>query len=377
MAKVLIVAFSNLAKDPRVMRHIAALKEEHEILTIGYGEIPSHVSNHYQLPNSSSYLPLSFKGVISLLLRKFDYAYQCTSAVKDASRIIESISFDAALFNDVQTTGLISQLKGGVPAVIDMHEYAPREMEDDWRFRLLLQRYYTYLCARYLPNFNTITTVSPGLANEYSSQFGVNCQLLLNARDYRNLPVNPQKNDELRIVHSGLATKHRHIERMIQACDGISRVNLDLYLMPAPRQKRTYKKLCRRAEKTLNCKVLPPVNMEELPSVLNQYDVGLAFIAPSSFSLEYSLGNKFFDYIQARLSIITGPSPDMAHYVKKLKNGEITEGYSSRELRKTILGISKDRLLLQKTNSDVAARSLNSETEAEKLRSIFSELISE
>jgi hypothetical protein len=376
MAKVLIVAFSNLAKDPRVIRHISALKNEHEIVTIGYGEAPDFVSSHYQLPSSSSYLPLSIKGVASLLLRRFDYAYQSTSAVKNAAAHIDALSFDAALFNDVQTLGLIEHLNRDCPAMIDMHEYAPREMEDDWRFRVLLQRYYTYLCANYLPEFEAVTSVSPGLAREYSSSFGVNCQILLNAREHMSLSVNQPSDETIKIVHSGLATKHRHIERMIQACEGIPNVTLDLYLMPAPRQKRTYKKLCNLAAATSNCKVIAPIPMDDLPSTMNKYDVGLAFIAPSSFSLEYSLGNKFFDYIQARLSIVTGPSPDMAKYVAELNNGDITQGFSAEDLRKTILEMTPEKLSAQKNNSNFAATLLNSEIEAEKLKLIVNEMIS-
>jgi hypothetical protein len=377
MKTVLIVAFSTIDKDVRVLRHISALNKDHIVWTMGYGEKPEGSKKHIQAPKGLGYLPISPQSLLMVLSRSFDRAYSKTPvlnwAISEIKQIKEEI--DLMFCNDVVTLALphFAEFKGQI--IADMHEYAPREMEDDWRFRLLLQRYYTHLCAEYLPSFDLVTSVSPGLVSEYSKQFGVNCQLLMNAREFMNLPVIPVEPNRIKIVHSGLATSHRHLERMIEACDGLENVTLDLYLMPAPRQARTYKKLVALAKKSSNSRVIPPIPMEDLPITLNRYDVGLSFIAPSSFSLEHGLGNKFFDYIQARLSVLVGPSPDMAIMVDEIGNGKATPGFSADDLRDTLVSLSAQEIMEHKQKSNDAARVFNESNEADKLKLMISHLI--
>lgn len=378
MKTILIVAFSNIEKDVRVLRHISALNSQYEVWTMGYGNKPEGSARHFQAPSKLGYLPISSKSLPMVLARSFDKAYAHTPvlawAIKELIQIKADV--DAIFCNDVVSIALPNFASFEGKMIADMHEYAPREMEDDWRFRLLLQRYYTHLCKKHLPSFGLVTSVSPGLVSEYSKQFGINCQLIMNARAFMPLPVNDAIPEKIKIVHSGLATSHRHLERMIEACDGLENVTLDLYLMPAPRQARTYKKLVTLAKNSSNTRVVPPIPMSELPKTLNQYDVGLSFIAPSSFSLKYGLGNKFFDYIQARLSLIVGPSPDMARLVNSLGNGKVASGFDSEDLRTTLATLTKSEIMEHKQKSDEGAHILNESAEADKLRLLVESLVS-
>jgi hypothetical protein len=259
-----------------------------------------------------------------------------------------------------------------LPTVVDMHEYAPLEMEDDWRFRLLLMRYYTFLCKRYLPLASKVVTVSPGLASNYQSEFGINVEIILNARsevDSKSLS-NRSSEDTIRLVHTGLAASGRHLEWMIEAIGDVAGVSLDLYLVEAPRQSRTLKSLKKLTAKYENCSVKSPVPSSELPSVISKYDAGLVFIAPSNFSLRHCMPNKLFDCIQARRPVIVGPSPDMADFVRTHDIGFVCPTFDVADLRKTIIGISRADLDLRSESLDRTAVSINEESEGLKLRDI-------
>lgn len=372
--RVVIIAFTNLEKDVRVMRSIGALSKEYEVVSIGYGERPTGVSNHFQIPREKRYLPISIRGIASLLSRNFNSALKSTQAIKWTTRVLNELTFDVLYLNDVQTIGLLENLRSKA-TLIDMHEYAPLEMEDDWRFRLLLQRYYFFLCRRYLPRADAIITVSDGLGRRYSEEFDIKVDVIFNARDKYTPVGRSQKSGSIRLVHTGLAARGRHLERMIQAVEKMNNFELDLYLVEAPRQKSTLSRLIKEARKTDNCRVLDPVPSSELPELISQYDAGLVFIAPSNFSLKHSMPNKLFDCIQARVPVITGPSPDIAELVGHRSIGFVTEGFSAKDLQALLKTISHSELDSKSPYLQIAADDLNSDSEARKLVQIIGSIV--
>jgi hypothetical protein len=368
---IVIVAFTHIDRDVRVLRQIKSLATSADVVTIGYGLQPPGTTQHFQIPPSLKYLPISFMSLVSLALRRYDAALRFTTAYAWTAEVLKDIRADIIYLNDVQTIGLVSQ-SVSTPAVIDMHEYAPLEMEDDWRFRLLLMRYYTFLCKKYLPLASKVVTVSPGLASKYQSEFGIDVEIILNARSEvqsTSLP-NGSSDETIRLVHTGLAASGRHLEWMIEAIGDVPGVSLDLYLVEAPRQSRTLKSLKKLTAKYENCSVRSPVPSSELPSVISKYDVGLVFIAPSNFSLRHCMPNKLFDCIQARRPVIVGPSPDMADFVRLHDIGFVCPTFDVADLRKTIIGISRADLDLRSESLDRTAVSINEESEGLKLRDI-------
>ena len=60
----------------------------------------------------------------------------------------------------------------------------------------------------------------------------------------------------------------------------------------------------------------------------NGYDAGIVFFPPLTANLEHALPNKFFDLIQARVAIVTGPSPEMAGIVREFGCGVVAAGFT-------------------------------------------------
>ena len=370
---LVVVSYTRISDDVRISRHLKSLLESYDIITVGYGPPPLDVIKHFSIPDELKYLPINLRGLFGLAIRNYPFSVKQTQAHRHVQKIIEELNPRLIIFNDVQTIALQDSLSNECVSVIDMHEYAPLEMEDDWRFRLLLMRYYTFLCKTYLPLASKVVTVSPGLASKYQSEFGIDVEIVLNARsEVRSTSLSDRSSDEtIRLVHTGLAASGRHLEWMIEAIGDVPGVSLDLYLVEAPRQSRTLKSLKKLTAKYKNCSVRPPVPSSELPSVISEYDVGLVFIAPSNFSLRHCMPNKLFDCIQARRPVIVGPSPDMADFVKKYDIGFVCPSFDVDDLRKTIMGISRADLDLRSDSLDRTAVSINEESEGLKLRRIL------
>lgn len=368
---VVVVSFTNIASDVRIVRHLSYLTQTYDVITIGFGPSPVGVLEHHQIPAHAKYLPLTFSGIIGLVSRRYEKAIKATGAISFVSDLLENMESSIIILNDVQTIALQNNLDADWIRIIDMHEYAPLEMEDDWRFRLLLQNYYTYLCARYLSKANAVITVSEGLATEYSARFGIDVDVVRNAREYIDQEVNSDDDVILRLVHTGLAARGRHLEKMIHAVGDLPGVSLSLYLVQAPRQKRTLSKLRKACALYSNCEIHPPVPSSQLPATIAKYDAGLLYIYPSNFSLKHSLPNKLFDCIQARRPVIVGPAPDLANFVTQFDVGYVAKSFNVDDMRAFIKGLNKNKMAEKRESLNQAALLVNAKTECEKLLSVI------
>jgi hypothetical protein len=162
---------------------------------------------------------------------------------------------------------------------------------------------------------------------------------------------------------------------MIDAVADQPGLRLDMYLMPAPRQPRTLRALERRARTSNNVRVLPPVPSEHLPNVINTYDASLVYLAPDSFSVKYSLPNKVFDSIQARVGIICGPSPEISDFCEKYEVGIATAEFSSESLRALLSSLDLTTVNSWKVKCEIIAREITAKREGLRLSAIVAETI--
>lgn len=370
MGKVLIVVFSNISKDPRVLRHIDALCVEHEILTVGFGPAPRASHRHIEIPAGMSYLPTRPDIALAVITRRFESAVARIPAIKFLMQVIVEVQPDLVFTNDAMPLAVIQ--RDSINYHADLHEYAPREMEDDWRFRLLLQRLYAHLCTTRLPLCRSVTTVSEGLAREYSREFGVSVATIRNIRHYASTPTLWQNHGApWKLVHTGLASKARKIENLIKAVSKSSIISLDLYLVAAPRQARYLRRLKRMARKTGNVRCITPVDMEMIPTAIARYDAGLLVINPGNFSLRHCLPNKLFDCMVAGRGVIVGPSPDLADFVSAQGVGDTTPDFSPRAITAAIEGLTEERLLKWSQNAIETATKITADIEGRELRRVI------
>jgi len=156
--------------------------------------------------------------------------------------------------------------------------------------------------------------------------------------------------------------------RAVEACD--AEVSLDLYLIG---EGTKYYADLKSLEKRLSdrVRILPPVPHEELVEVLNQYDVGLPFLPPTTTNIRNCLPNKFFDYVQARLAIVTGPTPPMEQILRQYDLGVVTSDFSQESLTEAIDSLSRNDVDRYKQNAELAADSLSAASQIRVWRTII------
>jgi hypothetical protein len=144
--------------------------------------------------------------------------------------------------------------------------------------------------------------------------------------------------------------------------------SLDLYLTGSKGYIRELDKLTKGIS---NVKIIPPVPYEEIIPMLSEYDIGMYYLEPVGFNVTCNLPNKFFEFIQARLPVAIGPSPDMSKIVNQYNIGFVSEFFTVESMIKTLQSINIDTYDLCKSNCELAALELSYEVQEKKLSGII------
>jgi hypothetical protein len=375
MKSILILTETDLARDPRVHRQIRFLQDDYAVTCAGAAGPNLPGVTFIALPEP--HRTLADRGINTLLRLSGGYetVYWRQAWVRKALDTLANVRPDVILANDLNTLPLALKLADGAPVIFDAHEFAPLEFEDRLSFRLLWQRYRTYLCRRYLPQTAAMMTVCDGIAERFRSDFGVTPSVVWNAPDYEDLTPSPT-GDVIRLFHHGAAIPSRHLEQMIEMMRHLdARFRLTLMLVPAPGQGEYLTRLQQSAKAKPRITFREPVPMRDIARTANAYDIGVFLLPPVNFNYRHALPNKFFEFIQGRLAIAIGPSPEMAKLVEAHDLGIVAHDFAPRTLAARLNALSGADVQRYKTNVAAVARQFSAETTRTKLRELVGRVV--
>ncbi|GAA1179072.1 glycosyltransferase family 4 protein [Ornithinimicrobium humiphilum] len=355
--RLLIMSFSPLRADARVLRQVQLFRERYAVTTLGYGPAPDGVVEHLRLPDD---VVNWHKDRRLLATRRFEAAYRTAPVVVAAQALLEGRArgFDVVLADDIDTVPLALDLHPPAGVHADLHEYHPRQNEESRRWRLFVAPYYRWLVRTYGTRADSVTTVGEGIAREYRLRFGLRAGVVVNAPHFVDLEPTPVATP-LRLVHSGNAQRHR-LDVILAAMDLVTApMTLDLYLMS--NDPGYLEELRTRHAGSDRVRIHPPVAPHELPATLNAHDVGVYVLPPVSFNHLWALPNKVFDFVQGRLALVVGPSPEMAALVRRHGLGVVTDDFTPESLAKALDALTAEDVAGYKQAAHRAARELSAE----------------
>jgi hypothetical protein len=109
--------------------------------------------------------------------------------------------------------------------------------------------------------------------------------------------------------------------------------------------------------------------MRLVSDYISQFDLSLIFFPPINKNIEFTLGNKFFQSMQARLGIVIGESPGMSQIVGNYKLGPIIHGWGPIELAKTLNNLSDLDIRKYKENTNLIAEEFSTERQLNQFQS--------
>lgn len=358
---LLVLSFSDISRDARVLKQVTMFSSAYRVVTCGYGPRPQGSTWHLQIPDELKQWRLDKKLAVARRYRRTYWEQEVVAWV--AAQGLPRT--DVVLANDVDTVPLALSLRprGGVHA--DLHEYAPRQKEDRLDWRLFIAPYLRWICRTYVTRADSVTTVGHGLAREYEREFGVRADVVTNAAPFQELSPTPTP-APLRLVHSGGAMPSRRLDLMIEAMrDDSIDATLDLYLVPSD---PGYVERLRGMATELpagRVTVHDAVPYSDLHRVLNEYDVGIFVCPPTTFNLANALPNKVFDFVQARLALVVSPTPEMRSLVEDNELGAVTPGFEADDLAITLRSLTAESVEAAKASSDRRAHQLAAEQQSD------------
>jgi hypothetical protein len=378
MKDILVLVFSNLKHDARVTRQINFLRKEHRVTVVCFDAEDTPGVTFIRVTQTKLTVFRKALMAISLLSRQYNAAYQLFHSYGHLMEQLSSKRFDLIVANDIDTLPLAFKFKGNTKIIFDAHEYAPRHFENNKIWKTFFQPFYIHLCKKYIPGVDGMLTVGKGLANEYEKHFGVKPVIITNATRYHDIAPAPIKPDTIRLIHHGIANPSRRLELMVEMMDHLDeRFTLDLMLMTSDfasaQTKAFIENLKTSASKNPKIKILPPVKSHAVVTTIQPYDIGVFLLPPVNFNYENTLPNKLFDFIQARLGIAIGPTPEMASIVNHYSIGVVSEEFTAKSLAAKLNALTTEQVASFKSNAGIAAKELN----AERNEEIFNRLVKE
>lgn len=374
--RILSISFSNFVADARVLRQLAVLAEFGDVTTVGYGPRPVGSAEHLELADTLPSLPQTLGGVVGLALRLHRSVESSAPAIRRARQLLEGREFDLVVANEARALPLAHEVAGGAPVWGDMHEWSPEERTHVLSWRLLVAPLMRYICARYLPVTDAVTTVNGSIARLYDEHFGCSTEVVRNAIALQDLHPGSVDHDKIRLVHSGGAVPGRNLESLIAATLLLDdRFTLDFYLIEARDGGKYLGRLKEIAGSSRRVTFHPAVPPSELPATLNKYDVGIYSIPPQTTNHRLMLPNKFFDFVQARLALVFGPTAETTALIDEYDLGIVTSDFSTSAMVEALGSLTREGIKRFKANADLAAPRLSSAEDESVERALISRLL--
>jgi glycosyltransferase involved in cell wall biosynthesis len=376
MPRLLVISFSDLASDPRVDRQIDFLRARYDIVTAGTGPSRHEVDRHIDISTPTRSLPGRVLGLARLLARRYEDVFWKHPSNLEVLRRLVHVEPDVIVANDLASLPIALRL--GPPVVFDAHEYAPREFEEVLWWRVVMKPFVAWQSRRYIPRVAAMTTVGEAIADEYAREAGVRATVVTNAPRYANLAPSPVHHP-IRVLHHGGAMSGRGLEEMIHLAklldDRFETTFVLVDTVPGNahetrKRRRYHDALKRHAKGHHRIRFLPPQPMETLAQMANAYDIGLYLLRPANFNARFALPNKFFEFIQGRLAVAIGPSPEMARIVRENGLGIVAEDFAPETLAAALNDLDLATITAFKHAAESAAAELCAERNAEIMTNV-------
>ncbi|WP_309065055.1 glycosyltransferase [Microbacterium sp.] len=367
---MLILSYSPIVGDARVLKQVTRFVRDFDVTTLGYGERPEGVVEHISMPREIRYNDLD-GGLITR--KRYRKVYWKLSAVRWSREALKRRKFDVIIANDVEAVPVAVKLRPRRGVLADLHEYSPRLHDDNPAWFERITPWFEWVVQRYVTRAQAWTTVSRGIVDEYERNFGFRAELVTNAAPFHDLQPKPTART-IRFVHSGACLRNRQLDEMVTAIQSADAdVTLDLYL--TANDPGYLEELRQQAAAGGRVVVHDPVPYAALIPLLNDYDMGIHLLPPVNFNNKWALPNKLFDFLQARLGVLIGPSPEMASYVTEYGTGSVADDFTADAARRAIEALTSEIVDGFKRNAHKYAQELAGERQVEKWERIVQRMM--
>ena len=392
-----IISFQGVSNEPRVIRQSRALLDD------GWRVVVCGFDGHSPRPPEWTYIRLPqfapFYRVILRALQALRIGGQLLASIGKLSAVRRPAALlaqacnpmwlyirrsllaearqhpdlrpDLVIAHDYYTADIAYALarRSGAKFSLDCHEYAAQQNADDpgwvrWR-RPTIVAVEDY----YLRRADVVTTVCDGIAELLDREHRLKRPVVV----VRNVPLdNPQPyrepGERLKVLYHGDLSRPRQLHVAIRSMPRW-RPEFDLVLRGNGDPAYIAELHALVAEMGLAERVFfePAVPFDEIVPAANMADIGFYSYLNYSPQIDFSLPNKFFEYVMAGLAVCVGNFAEVRRLVERHGLGKLIPEHTPEAIAATINSFTREEIRQYKKASIEAAKTLNWDAEKQRL----------
>ena len=337
--KICIISLTPVTDEPRVLRQASALYQDGWDITVaGYSgrQAPPPFWRFIPVQHVKPIEDFAFEPLLSELKHRLarwseqaaeDYYWRLAGydGIYEHIAVVEGMKCDLAVAHDYFTAPIAARLAGrnGGKYAIDCHEYAREQYVHDPKWVRREQPWIDQLQARFLPKAAVVTTICDGIADLLTHDYKLARRPVVtrSASAYRESTFKPT-GDKIEVLYHGNIFPTRGLEPTIIS---VSRWRSEFrFVIRGPGEKDYIDQLrALAAEHGVSDRVAfdPPILFNDLVPIANRSDVGLFVQEDCSAQKQFTLPNKFFEYVMAGLTLCVSDLPEMANLVRQYNMG--------------------------------------------------------
>lgn len=386
MPRLLLLTASELTRDPRARRQVAAAHAQgYEVVGISgrtSGEPPAPLDGTtvVRVGRRRSPDPERESGprepTASAALRELRGLYRLARLTSRTLRLalaaMRAGPADVVHANDFDTlaAGWLAARRWRARLVYDAHElYSEFDVQPPRLYRRALLALETRLARR-----AAVVTVSDSLARELELRLGLPQRpaVVLNAPPLAAAPAARRRAATLRVVYQGSFGTGRPLGELLDAVAMVDNLTLTVRAVRVAPAVIAAAVADRALEGRVE--IAPQLPPNEAVAGLAGQDVGLVFDRPVTLNGELTLPNKVFEYLMAGLAIVVPRLPELARLVDEEGVGLTFEPGDRRALAATLERLADDPALLvelQRRAREAAVVRYNAEAQFERLAAVW------
>lgn len=386
--KVVIICFSDFTKEPRVLRTIAAVSKDFELVIYSTKNAYKNfrvvdiekLNTDFEYENITNKYFRKIKKIKDSLGGKTfgtNAYYHQKYWSKERQTLIQKLTQEQAhlyIGHGIYTVPLLAALNGKAKTIFNAHEYYLKEFEENESWKKYTQPYYFWIQENHLSKINKLFCVCETICQTYLKNVTIDSLVVTNARSHIPLSASHNYDGKVRLTHHGAALKGRNLKRTFDVIKFLP-TNYELHVILMPTDLVYYNELKLYYQHETRIVFHNPVSINEIPNFINQFDIGIYILPPTNFNNLAALPNKFFEFIQARLCLAISPNPEMKRIIEEYKIGVTSTSFETEDLAKAILSITPSQLVKFKSNSDICAKELCAEVSEKEMLTAINQLL--
>lgn len=342
----------NFSREPRIIQEINALRGHYRLVGVGKGSHPD-MDAFLDITKDRTLLDIFLDRL--LRYQKYFFPFLLRFRHRKTLKWIDEIKPDCITAHHLESAMLASAKTDKM--IFNSHEFIPKQndgmllwkLTKGWMIKTNLPKVLQHSFIMYVEG----DAVTEAYLKSYKHI--PKTVVIPNAtKAWPDLKPKPVEQDNIKLVHHGLAVVGRGLETFIDVARMLGKgYSLHLYLVQLDIFPEYYNQLKAYANDVSNVFFHDAVPYNAIVPTMNQFDIGLCLFKSGNYHTQFTtVPNKFWEYIAARVVPLVSSESGMARICNTHQFGIVAKEPEAREIVKALLDLRTEGIYKEKERLD-------------------------